>query len=115
MSIKAYYVNTQMSISFVTIFLKLIVNMKNITISLSQTPPFNKNQDIDHIQKMFSCLKKGGKLISIASKSWFYGNQKKQVAFREWLSMLGATIEKIENGAFKKSGTNVGGVYYNNL
>ena len=72
-------------------------------------PPFNKNQDIDHIRKMFECLKKGGRLVSIASKSWSFGSQKKQVAFREWLDEVGATTEEIENGAFKESGTTVGG------
>lgn len=72
-------------------------------------PPFNKNQDIDHIKKMYACLKKGGTLVSIASKSWSFGSQKKQVAFREWLDEVGATTEEIENGAFKESGTTVGG------
>ncbi len=72
-------------------------------------PPFNKNQDIDHIYKMYECLKSGGRLVSIASKSWKTGSQKKQVAFREWLSELGADIEEIGNGAFKESGTLVGG------
>lgn len=72
-------------------------------------PPFNKNQDIDHIEKMYGCLKKGGRLVSIASKSWNIGSQKKQVAFREWLDKVGAMTEEIENGAFKESGTSVGG------
>lgn len=72
-------------------------------------PPFNKNQDIDHILKMYSCLKDGGRLVSIASKSWIFGSQKKQVAFKEWLKEVGANMEEIEPGSFKESGTNVGG------
>lgn len=73
-------------------------------------PPFNKNQDIDHIRKMYACLKEGGRLVSVASKSWSIGSQKKQVLFREWLNEVGATTEEIENGSFKESGTLVGGI-----
>jgi hypothetical protein len=73
-------------------------------------PPFTKNQDIDHILHMFSLLKPGGKLISIASKSWVTGNQKKQVAFREWLDMNGAVVTNIPAGAFKDSGTSISSV-----
>lgn len=72
-------------------------------------PPFNKNQDIDHIRKMYDCLKPGGRLVSIASMSWYIGSQKKQVEFKNWLDQVGATTEEIEKGAFKESGTEVGG------
>jgi len=73
-------------------------------------PPFTKNQDIDHIQHMYSMLKPGGKLVSVASKSWTFGGQKKQVVFREWLEEIGATVTDVPAGAFKDSGTNVGSV-----
>lgn len=72
-------------------------------------PPFNKNQDIDHVMKMYDCLKEGGRLVCICSKSWSFGSQKKQVQFKKWLHDLGAIVEEIENGAFKESGTSVGG------
>lgn len=72
-------------------------------------PPFNKNLDIDHIKKMYDCLKDGGRLVSIASQSWKTGNQKKQVAFREWIDYVEADIEEVEMGSFKESGTSVGG------
>lgn len=73
-------------------------------------PPFTKNQDIDHIKNMFALLSPNGKLVSIASKSWTFGNQKKQVAFREWLDDVGADVTEIPAGAFKYSGTNISSV-----
>jgi hypothetical protein len=73
-------------------------------------PPFAKNQDIDHIKHMYSLLKSNGKLVSIASKSWEFGSQKKQVEFRGWLDEVGAEITEIPAGAFKESGTTVAAV-----
>lgn len=70
-------------------------------------PPFTKNQDIDHIKHMFSMLKPGGKIISMASKSWIHGSQKKQVVFRDWLDDVDATITEVPVGAFKESGTSI--------
>jgi len=72
-------------------------------------PPFTKNQDIDHLTKMYKCLSRGGKLVCIASESWVNGSQKKQVEFRDWINELDAEILDIEKGAFKESGTMVGG------
>jgi len=73
-------------------------------------PPFTKNQDIEHIKKMFSLLSPGGKLVSMASKSWIFGSKKKQVAFREWLESIGGTVTDVDAGAFKESGTNIASV-----
>lgn len=70
-------------------------------------PPFNKNQDISHIKKMFQCLKKGGRLVSIASKHWQFARGKKEMEFKEWLEDIGAEIHDIEAGKFKESGTMV--------
>lgn len=73
-------------------------------------PPFTKNQDIDHIRHMYELLDNGGRLVSLSSKSWVTGSQKKQVAFREWLFELGAEMIDVDEGSFKQSGTNVGGM-----
>lgn len=70
-------------------------------------PPFNKNQDIDHITEMYHRLRKGGRIVTIASNSWRTGSQKKQIAFREWLNKVNAVIEDIPAGEFKESGTNI--------
>ncbi len=68
-------------------------------------PPFNKNQDIDHILYMYKCLKKGGRLVSLASKHWQLSNNKKETAFRNFLLSVNAEIIEIEAGKFKDSGT----------
>jgi len=68
-------------------------------------PPFSKNQDIDHIYKMYECLASGGRLITIASKHWEISNNKKEKAFRNWLEEIDAQIEPLEAGQFKQSGT----------
>lgn len=70
-------------------------------------PPFTKNQDIDHVLKMYEHLKPGGRIVTIMGPSWVKGSQKKQVNFKSWLAKLGATYEPIEEGAFKKSGTGI--------
>lgn len=73
-------------------------------------PPFTKNQDIDHIRKMFTVLKPGGTLVTLSSNSWKRGSQKKQLEFKEWLEWLNAETTDIEPGAFKESGTEVGAI-----
>lgn len=83
--------------------------MKTFT-KIIANPPFTKNQDIDHIRQMYSHLKVGGRLVTVASRSWVNGGQKKQFAFREWLEEVWADVEEIEPGRFKESGTSVGGV-----
>lgn len=70
-------------------------------------PPFTKNQDIDHVLHMYSMLGDGGRIVTLTSPSWVKGSQKKQVAFREWLEEVGATVEELPEGTFKESGTNI--------
>jgi phospholipid N-methyltransferase len=70
-------------------------------------PPFTKNQDIDHIKKMYNCLQEGGRMVTVSSVSWETGNQAKQVQFRDWLDEIGAEVRGFAEGAFKESGTNV--------
>jgi len=72
-------------------------------------PPFTKNQDIDHLKEMYDCLLDGGRLVCITSESWANGTQKKQVDFKNWLEKVEAEVIDIEKGAFKESGTMVGG------
>lgn len=72
-------------------------------------PPFTKNQDIDHVKKMYECLRPGGRLVSVMSRSWIYGSHKKQEEFAFWLNAMGSMSEIVEipPGAFKESGTNI--------
>jgi phospholipid N-methyltransferase len=69
-------------------------------------PPFSKNQDIEHIYKMYSLLKPGGRLVSIASKHWQFATNKKETSFRQFVEEKGRVIE-IESGRFKESGTSI--------
>lgn len=72
-------------------------------------PPFTKNQDIEHIMEMYKLLEPGaGRLVTVSSKSWETGTQKKQTAFREFLDEVGADVIPVEPGTFKESGTMVG-------
>lgn len=70
-------------------------------------PPFSKNQDIDHIRKMYGVLAAGGVLVSIASTHWQMSNNKKEAEFREWLDEAEAEVMPVPSGAFKESGTNI--------
>lgn len=91
-------------------FLNVTLNDIGTFDKIVANPPFTKNQDVDHILHMFKFLNDGGKLVSVASKSWTFGSQKKQVAFREWLDDIGAIVTEIPAGAFKESGTNISSV-----
>lgn len=88
-------------------FLELTENELGLFDKIVANPPFTNNQDIDHIRHMFSLLKPGGRLVSVASVSWTFGQQKKQVAFRAWLEDLGAVVTTVAAGTFKESGTQV--------
>lgn len=68
-------------------------------------PPFSKNQDIDHLYKMFSLLRPNGKIVSIMSESWLTGLTKKQVDFKSWLYEQDFDLIPLEKGTFKESGT----------
>jgi len=70
-------------------------------------PPFSKNQDINHILKMFEALKPKGRIVTIASKHWQHSSNKKETAFKQWLKDLNATVIEVEAGEFAESGTKI--------
>jgi len=70
-------------------------------------PPFSKNQDIDHVYKMYECLAEGGRIASIMSNHWRNTSRKKETEFQQFIERCGATIEEIPAGAFKESGTTI--------
>ena len=72
-------------------------------------PPFEKQQDIDHVQRAFQCLKPGGRLVAIMSPSPFFTENSKAVAFRKWLDYLYPCVDwsELPAGTFKESGTMV--------
>lgn len=71
-------------------------------------PPFTKNQDINHIRKMFEVLNPcGGIMVTLCSPHFRHASGKKETAFREWLEQKQARISIIPAGSFKESGTNI--------
>jgi hypothetical protein len=65
-------------------------------------PPFENEQDIDHVRHMYELLKPGGRLVSIMCESAFFRSTKKAQAFQQWLVNVGAHIEKLPEGSFAK-------------
>jgi len=70
-------------------------------------PPFTKNQDIDHIYKMYECLAPGGTIVTLASTHWTFSNSRKAREFREWIMGVAAKMDLLPDGCFKESGTMV--------
>jgi predicted RNA methylase len=68
-------------------------------------PPFERQQDIDHILQAFSYLKSGGILTAIMSPAYRYRTNKKSVIFRNWLVDMGGIENDNPEQAFKESGT----------
>jgi 2'-5' RNA ligase len=70
-------------------------------------PPFENGQDVAHVQHAYELLKPGGRIVAIMGEHAFFANDKKSVAFREWLQAHDGTSEKLPEGTFKESGTGV--------
>ena len=70
-------------------------------------PPFTKNQDIDHIKKMYSLLNSYGRLVSMSSNHWISSSNKKETEFRDWLQSVNAEVLPVDAGVFKESGTSI--------
>jgi len=70
-------------------------------------PPFNKNQDIDHIYKMWDLLEPKGRIVTVCSNHWTFANGKKEKTFREWVEEVEGVTYPLDSGKFKSSGTMV--------
>jgi hypothetical protein len=70
-------------------------------------PPFEKLQDIDHIQHAYALLAPGGRFVSVISEAPFFRTDKKAQKFRAWLEGMNYYVEKNPPDAFKLSGTGV--------
>ncbi len=68
-------------------------------------PPFSKQQDIDHVNRMIDLANR--RVISIMSASVLFRDNKKTVAFRERVAELGGTIDSLPDNTFLESGTAV--------
>ena len=83
------------------------LRLSNAFEKIIANPPFSKNQDIDHVQAMYRCLKSGGRLVSIMSTHWQRSDNEKEKDFRDWIEEIGGFIKTVPAGTFKESGTNV--------
>lgn len=71
-------------------------------------PPFEKNQDIDHVTHAFNeNLNSGGRLVAITSSHFTFANDKKSQAFRELVKANGY-YENLPEGSFKESRRSTG-------
>ncbi|AQH05589.1 hypothetical protein A9R05_41950 (plasmid) [Burkholderia sp. KK1] len=86
-------------------FLELTPDDIGLFDAIVANPPFSRSRDITHVMHMFNFLKAGGCLSTIMSVAWKWSEDKRAVAFREFLSTHSAVVTDIEAGAFRKSGT----------
>jgi phospholipid N-methyltransferase len=70
-------------------------------------PPFSKQQDVKHINRMLDMLEPGGRLVSVASASVLWRDNRLTVEFRERIASLGGRIEPLPEGTFREEGTMV--------
>lgn len=61
-------------------------------------PPFTKNQDIDHVLKMWDALAPGGRIVTIMSPHWTFAQGCKEEEFRRFLKLYSTDVEEIPAG-----------------
>jgi len=66
-------------------------------------PPFNKGQSVRHVTKAIQIAKRC--VVAITDFGITYRNDKATAEFRELVKSYGGTIESVEEGSFKESGT----------
>ncbi len=69
-------------------------------------PPFEKGQDIEHVQTAYSHLSPGGRLVAVMSTGPWHRSDKAARGFRDWLHNLrvsgrDALVRDLEAAAFK--------------
>ena len=74
-------------------------------------PPFERLQDVDHVQHAYNeALEEGGRLVAIMSPGGFFHQSNKAKEFREWFDSVGGEVEDLPPNSFKESGTGVNSV-----
>ncbi len=66
-------------------------------------PPFEKGQDIDHVQHAYELLSPGGIVVSVMSEGPFFRSDRKASNFRDWLDRLDSESERLPPQSFAKS------------
>lgn len=70
-------------------------------------PPFERQQDIDHITHAAEFLRTGGTLVSVASASVSFRDNQKTAEFRNLVDDWDGEIVPLPAGSFAESGTGV--------
>lgn len=65
-------------------------------------PPFSKQQDIDHVNRMLDIAET---VVSVMSASVLWRDNKKTLEFRDRVASLGGSFTELPDEAFKESGT----------
>lgn len=76
---------------------------------IMMNPPFENSQDAEHVQRAFTLLNHGGRLVAIVSEGPFFRQFKKDRVFREFLKQTDADVSEPIEAAFK-NGFNQTGV-----
>lgn len=66
-------------------------------------PPFERYQEIQHVQHAYDSLVPGGRLITIISNAVTYRKDKQYSDFHIWLSEVGAVDYELPDGTFLES------------
>ncbi|MFA4870891.1 MAG: N-6 DNA methylase [Pedobacter sp.] len=74
-----------------------------------QNPPFERQQDVDHVNHAINCLNPDGILVSVMSAGVLFRNNKKTQQFRDDVLNY-AEVIKLPEGSFKESGTMVNAI-----
>lgn len=95
------YLKTLSNISFVgDDFLKADLKKYDCIVA---NPPFAKNQDIKHVERMYSLLKPNGVLVAIVSTHWKTSTNKVETAFRKWVKEYAVELIELERNVFEKT------------
>jgi hypothetical protein len=70
-------------------------------------PPFEEGQDGEHVRRAYNLLSSGGKMAAILGEGIFFRDDRKSQTFRAWMKAVGAYAERLPEGSFRQSRTNV--------
>jgi len=112
-AIKAVEPSSDLSVVEISHQLRDILQAKGYTIAASNflsysgshdrilmNPPFERGQDIEHVQHAYKQLKPGGRLVAIMSEGAFFRTDKKATGFRKWIEEVNGEHEKLPARAF---------------
>jgi hypothetical protein len=71
-------------------------------------PTFNKRGDIHHTRHAWGWLRAGGRLVAVTSAGVEFREDELAREFRAWVEQHGGRIERLPEGTFRESGTDVG-------